>query len=52
MNHWDTQAVHLSIEGSIWFVSNGCSLLFLLTLLLFWDKTALIVSYFVSGNCE
>ena len=22
MNHWDTQAVHLSIEGSLYFVPN------------------------------
>ena len=52
MNHWDTQAVHLTIEGSLWFVSNSCSLFFLLFLLLFQDRTALLVSYFVSGNCE
>ena len=51
MNHWDTQAVHLTIEGSLWFVSISCSL-FLLFLLLFQNRTALLVSYFVSGNCE
>ena len=44
MNHWDTQAVHLSIEGSLWFVSNSCSLFFLLSLLLFRDKTALQIA--------
>ena len=26
VNQWDTQAVHLSIEGSLWSSSKSCSL--------------------------
>ena len=26
VDHWDTQAVHLSVEGSLWSSSNNCSL--------------------------
>ena len=26
VNHWDTQAVHFFIEGSLWSSSNSCSL--------------------------
>ena len=41
MNHWDTQAVHLSIEGSLWSSSNSCTLGNTLSAIS--DRTALLL---------